>query len=448
MGMFISGLNDTERNGKSAIAILDDMGLNEVRLSNTILSLANGEDVLNSALEMGEKAWDENNALTNEANKRYQTFASKLEITKNKLKDMGITIGNIILPYIDDLLKGVEKLIGKFENLSPEVQKNIVKFAAIAAVIGPILLVLGKLFTTLGTIFSIGSKIAGLIANLVTGTGAISSALTVLTGPVGIVLGVLGALVGIFIALWNNSESFRNSIIEIGNSLKQTFEEQIMPAIDNIMAIVGMLWNDFLQPFINWLGQTFGPVFEQIFIGIGKTVSVIFERMGIVINTITGVLRGIIDFIAGVFTGDWSRVWNGISTIFGSIFNGLKGLFIAPINWIIDKINDFIWHVNQIHVPEGVPGVGGMGFNFPYLTKIELAKGGIVTQPTNAIIGEGKSPEAVIPLDRTLTKYMAEAMREVGGTGELVVNFYPQKMSDAELDNAFNYINRRFGLQY
>lgn len=93
-------------------------------------------------------------------------------------------------------------------------------------------------------------------------------------------------------------------------------------------------------------------------------------------------------------------------------------------------------------------GVGGVGFNFPYLNKIALAKGGIVTGPTNALIGEGKSPEAVIPLDRTLTKYMAEAIKAAGGTGTINVNFYPQKMSEAELDNAFNYINRRFGLAY
>ena len=89
-----------------------------------------------------------------------------------------------------------------------------------------------------------------------------------------------------------------------------------------------------------------------------------------------------------------------------------------------------------------------MGFNFPYIPKIELAKGGIVTSETWATIGEGKSPEAVIPLDRTLTNYMAEAMKEAGGAGNISVNFYPQKMSEAELNNAFNYINRRFGLQY
>ena len=64
------------------------------------------------------------------------------------------------------------------------------------------------------------------------------------------------------------------------------------------------------------------------------------------------------------------------------------------------------------------------------------------------MIGEGKSAEAVIPLDRTLTKYMAQALKEVGGNNKITINFYPQKMTEAELDNAVNYINKRFGLAY
>ena len=68
---------------------------------------------------------------------------------------------------------------------------------------------------------------------------------------------------------------------------------------------------------------------------------------------------------------------------------------------------------------------------------------------TVAMIGEGKSPEAVIPLDRTLTRYMAEAMQEAGRYQPAIeVNFYPQKMTDAELERSFDYINRRFGIAY
>lgn len=87
-----------------------------------------------------------------------------------------------------------------------------------------------------------------------------------------------------------------------------------------------------------------------------------------------------------------------------------------------------------------------MGFNISKIPK--LAKGGIVSESTLAMIGEGKSAEAVIPLDRTLTKYMAEAIKDAGAGQPIQVNFYPQKMTDAEMDRAFNYIDRRFGLAY
>ena len=67
LSAFIEGLNDTERNGKSAIVILDEMGLTEVRLSNTILSLANAEGLMTGAIDMANKSWNENTALSNEA---------------------------------------------------------------------------------------------------------------------------------------------------------------------------------------------------------------------------------------------------------------------------------------------------------------------------------------------------------------------------------------------
>ena len=99
-----------------------------------------------------------------------------------------------------------------------------------------------------------------------------------------------------------------------------------------------------------------------------------------------------------------------------------------------------------MQIPDWVPNVGGKGLNIPNIPR--LAKGGIVDQATIAMIGEGKSAEAVIPLDRTLTKYMAEAMKEAGGTRNITLNFYPQQMNEQELDRAFDYVERKFSLAY
>jgi len=92
LASFIDGLNDTEKNGKSATVILEDMGLTEVRLSNTILSLANSNGLMTDAVGMANDAWVENTALSEEAAKRYETMESKLSILKNAVTETGIKL--------------------------------------------------------------------------------------------------------------------------------------------------------------------------------------------------------------------------------------------------------------------------------------------------------------------------------------------------------------------
>ena len=115
LSTFISGLNDTERNGKSAIAVLDEMGLTEVRLSNTILSLANANGVMTDAINLANESWNENTALTNEANQRYGTVESQLAMLKNSIQDIGIELGQALLPIIIDLVEMVQPIVDRIK---------------------------------------------------------------------------------------------------------------------------------------------------------------------------------------------------------------------------------------------------------------------------------------------------------------------------------------------
>lgn len=111
LSAFIDGLNDTKRNGKSAIAILDDMGLSEVRLSNTILALAGADGVMSSAIETANKAWRENTALATEAGKRYETAESKVQLMKNAFSELGITAYEELRePFVDAVDAITEKV--------------------------------------------------------------------------------------------------------------------------------------------------------------------------------------------------------------------------------------------------------------------------------------------------------------------------------------------------
>lgn len=88
---FVKGLNNTARNGKSATAVLADMGIEEIRLSDALKRAAGASGVFEDAVKLGNEAWEENTALTKEAEQRYQTTESKIKILGNAVKDLGIT---------------------------------------------------------------------------------------------------------------------------------------------------------------------------------------------------------------------------------------------------------------------------------------------------------------------------------------------------------------------
>ena len=209
----------------------------------------------------------------------------------------------------------------------------------------------------------------------------------------------------------------------IGDSVTKLWKNTLRPIIENIMGIVGglheillALWNRCLAPLINWLVNVFGPSIANTINTIWNIVASIVSNIGRAINGLIGILRGVIDFIVGVFTGDWKRAWEGVKEIFAGIWDTIAGVLSLPINAIISTINlvlngisgainAVVRAINSISVdiPDWVPLVGGkhIGFNLrevgswsiPY-----LANGGIATSPTMAMIGEGKYDEAIIPL--------------------------------------------------
>lgn len=309
-------------------------------------------DQLSAALQ---KASKEGGKYYGGQEKMANTLNGQVNTLKKTFLDLLGEITQSLMPTIKKMADGLQNLIDKFRALSPEQKETIAKIAVLVAALGPALIIIGKIVTAAGTIIKVGGTIFNLVGSISTSIGGLSGALTVLTGPVGIIIAVCTALVAIFINLWKNSETFRNSMIQIGENIVNTFNEHIKPTLDNLIAIVTMLWNDVLMPLLSWLMSTFGPVFEAIFVSAGKVISTIFQSIGEVIHGITDIFRGLIDFVVGVFTGDWERAWNGVKEIFGGIFNSLKGLVVTPLNWIIDRINDFISAANQIQIPDWVP---------------------------------------------------------------------------------------------
>lgn len=104
LSAFITGIGDVERNGKSAIMVLDDMGIKEVQQRDALLRAASASDLFRDSLSMANEAFEENAALTNEAAQRYATFESRLGMVKNRFTDVGISLYQSFRDPLNDAL--------------------------------------------------------------------------------------------------------------------------------------------------------------------------------------------------------------------------------------------------------------------------------------------------------------------------------------------------------
>ena len=232
LSAFISGLNDTKRNGKSAIAILNDMGLTEVRLSNTILSLANSSGLMNDAIELANKSWEENNALSNEANKRYETLQSKLKVALNKIQDIGITLGNKLMPAIEKVLEKLGEWANKFDQLDDKQVEMIVNLGLLVAALSPVISTIGKTVTGIGQMIQAYGNFREGLGLLIAKAEASGSAMTGLlkviqgmTSPVGLACIAIGAAItGIVIASNKANEEVKKDFETMGKSAASFME--------------------------------------------------------------------------------------------------------------------------------------------------------------------------------------------------------------------------------
>lgn len=199
---FNQGLGNAEEKGMSAIKILDDMGISEVRLRDALLRASGASDVFTESLKIGTNAWDENTALTKEAEQRYKTTASQIEIAKNYLKDAGITTGEIVVPHLISLAEKIKNVSEWFSNLNPKTQESIVKMAGLAAATGPVLYAGGKMVNGLGSIiglfnkFGVGAKVATTAAGTLGGASGLGSVVLSSTKAGGTIATLAGSATG------------------------------------------------------------------------------------------------------------------------------------------------------------------------------------------------------------------------------------------------------------
>lgn len=400
----------------------------------------------------------------------------KMKTAMNNLKLTGTALANsifeVLAPAINSAVEKAKSFNEWFQKLSPTIKKLIVIIGGIAAAIGPVLVVLGGLAGSISKIIALGGKIAPWLAkskmlgSLKTSLLGVKGAIAGITLPVAGVIAAIAALVGIFIYLYKTNEDFRNNVNVVWEQIKQV----IGSVIESIKIIISIfvegfiqLWKkygdditkiatdafslitkivewfvrvvkDYILPFILWMVNIFQnnlDSIKQIFQGAFK------------------IIGGIIDFFVGLFTGNWSKMWQGVKSIasgagdilsgifkvivnsLGNIWDKLKSLLLKPIEWAKDKIIG-VW--NGITEPfqkvadsiariwEGIKSK----FKLPHFTvKGSLnpltwvnngmpsigvqwyAKGAIMTKPTifgvngnNLMAGGEAGEEAILPLSK------------------------------------------------
>ncbi|WP_025853032.1 phage tail protein [Paenibacillus ehimensis] len=219
-------------------------------------------------------------------------------------------------------------------------------------------------------------------------------------------------------------------------------------AIENLIDTFKFLWHDVLKPLIAFLKETLQPVFETV-----------AEAIKGIILALKKVFVGLIEFIVGIFTADWKRAWEGFKLIVEGIWDGIVAIIKGAVNLIIDFINFLVrsWNKIELKMPAvnnpftGEPMFGGVTISVPKIPEIpKLARGGVVTGPTVAMIGEAGA-EAVLPLERgdvfdkfagSVSTAMVTALQTLGGgtsnrgNGDIVLSI--DGVAFARITNAYS----------
>ena len=131
---FIRGLGNLDEQGESAVLVLEDLGLTGIRQSNMLKSLALAADQMDSAVQTANTAWDENIALTNEANKRYATTQSKLDMMQNAYNNLKVAVGDAFTPALRDAYDAgtdVLNVLSEFVQENPALVKGVATFTGV-----------------------------------------------------------------------------------------------------------------------------------------------------------------------------------------------------------------------------------------------------------------------------------------------------------------------------
>ena len=421
-------------------------GMTEEEKANTLVLITGKEAYsgIQAVLNMTQQEYDAlSESMRNSTGVADQTAAvmqdnlsGALEQLGGALESLAIVLAENVIPWLTEVIRSATGWVESFSQMDEGTQKFVLGLMGVVAVGAPVLSAIGNIVGGIGTLLTWIPKIGPaftVVQTLLTGTvfPAISSGITglgsvissvvsfIIANPIALIIAAVVALVAL-----------------------------IATKGDEIQAILQKV-DDFLQSiFVKDWTEVFGPTLGNIMNGAMQTIKDIWDG-------IKKIFDGIIDFIRGVFTGDWERAWKGVTEIFEGVFGVLEGIAKAPINAIIGLLNGLIGAINwaidglnslSFDVPDWVPGIGGesWGFNIPSIPDIPyLAKGGILSKGS-AIVGEA-GPELL-----TLSGGRAIVQPLTGGNArpQITQTNYFNGYQPRDGARAVRDLNRQLGWEY
>lgn len=281
---------------------------------------------------------------------------------------------------------------------------NILGKAGTAVAAGP----LGKIGSVIGKGFG---KIGTLIAPLQKLGGAVLGPFSGILGKVLPVVGVISLIVAAVQILRDNLDKVREVVGRVFGDAGLVIFDKVVAAITNIGDTIRNVFTDGnlggARQFLINLFAEWAPTIASILQGLAEVVSTIATAImaviqflmptiqsiiGVALETIKGVvsgaltaIKGLVDVFAGIFTGDWTRVWEGVKSIFSGVWNSLKSIASGVLNGIISLVNGAISGLNKLKIPDWVPGIGGKSINIPLIPQFAT---GTDSTPDTFIAGE------------------------------------------------------------
>lgn len=210
---------------------------------------------------------------------------------------------------------------------------------------------------------------------------------------------------------------------------RSTIEGLLEGVLEGMSGVVQWLDEHVVRPFLEGFCALFGihsPSTVMAALGgllMAGLLGGILNGCGPVLDAVRTLFGGITAFVAGVFTGDWSRAWQGVANIFRGIWNGILSVLEGAVNLVISGVNWMIGQLNrlQINVPSWLGG-GTLGFHIPPISGVSiprLAQGAVI--PPNrefmALLGDNKRETEIVSPLSTMKQAFLEALRESGGAG-------------------------------